>query len=411
MKNKLLRSLLFWVVVAIILGYVCSLFFPDWLARVFVTFNGLFSNFLGFFVPVLIFALIAPAIAGLGRGAGKWLGVTAGVAYGSTIISGLIAWGTASALYPTLLEGKRLVTDVADPDAGGLSPYFSVEMPPPLAVMSALLLAFVVGLSMTAVKSDNLYAVLEELNNMVLKVVTTFVIPLLPIYIFGTFLNLGMNENFGDTMAAMGVVLVLSIVMTLVIILLQYLLAGAVAGVNPFAALKNMLPAYFTALGTSSSAATIPVTYESTLKNKVEEEVAGFVVPLCATIHLSGSMMKITLYALSIVYMASLDVAGGQILGFILLLGIMMIAAPGVPGGAIMAAVGLLQSNLGFDESMVSLMIASYIVVDSFGTAANVTGDGAIALIVNKFAKGKIKEQQPIDEPSAAPATGSTAVR
>lgn len=404
MKNKLLRSLLFWVVVAIVLGYVCSLFFPDWLARVFVTFNGLFSNFLGFFVPVLIFALIAPAIAGLGRGAGKWLGITAGVAYGSTIISGLIAWGTASALYPTLLAGKSLVTDVADPEAGGLTPYFSVEMPPPLEVMSALLLAFVVGLSMTAVKSDNLYNVLEELNAMVLKVVTTFVIPLLPVYIFGTFLNLGMNENFGDTMAAMGVVLVLSIVMTLVIVLLQYLLAGAVAGVNPFTALKNMLPAYFTALGTSSSAATIPVTYESTLKNKVEEEVAGFVVPLCATIHLSGSMMKITLYALSIVYMASLDITGGQIIGFILLLGIMMIAAPGVPGGAIMAAVGLLQSNLGFDESMVSLMIASYIVVDSFGTAANVTGDGAIALIVNKLAGGKIKGQQLDDAPSVEPA-------
>lgn len=404
MKNKLLRSLLFWVVVAIVLGYICSLFFPDWLARVFVTFNGLFSNFLGFFVPVLIFALIAPAIAGLGRGAGKWLGITAGVAYGSTIISGLIAWGTASALYPTLLAGKSLVTDVADPEAGGLTPYFSVEMPPPLEVMSALLLAFVVGLSMTAVKSDNLYNVLEELNAMVLKVVTTFVIPLLPIYIFGTFLNLGMNENFGDTMAAMGVVLVLSIAMTLVIVLLQYLLAGAVAGVNPFTALKNMLPAYFTALGTSSSAATIPVTYESTLKNKVEEEVAGFVVPLCATIHLSGSMMKITLYALSIVYMASLDISGGQIIGFILLLGIMMIAAPGVPGGAIMAAVGLLQSNLGFDESMVSLMIASYIVVDSFGTAANVTGDGAIALIVNKLAGGKIKGQQLNDAPSVEPA-------
>lgn len=404
MKNKLLRSLLFWVVVAIVLGYICSLFFPDWLARVFVTFNGLFSNFLGFFVPVLIFALIAPAIAGLGRGAGKWLGITAGVAYGSTIISGLIAWGTASALYPTLLAGKSLVTDVADPEAGGLTPYFSVEMPPPLEVMSALLLAFVVGLSMTTVKSDNLYNVLEELNAMVLKVVTTFVIPLLPIYIFGTFLNLGMNENFGDTMSAMGVVLVLSIVMTLVIVLLQYLLAGAVAGVNPFTALKNMLPAYFTALGTSSSAATIPVTYESTLKNKVEEEVAGFVVPLCATIHLSGSMMKITLYALSIVYMASLDVTGGQIIGFILLLGIMMIAAPGVPGGAIMAAVGLLQSNLGFDESMVSLMIASYIVVDSFGTAANVTGDGAIALIVNKLAGGKIKGQQLEGATSVEPA-------
>ena len=410
MKSKLLGSLLFWVVVAIFLGFLCSLFFPDWLARVFITFNGLFSNFLGFFVPVLIFALIAPAIAGLGRGAGKWLGITAGVAFGSTVISGLIAWGTGSALYPKLLSGKDLITNVADPDEGGLTPYFTVEMPPPLAIMSSLLLAFVVGLAMTAVKSDNLYNVLEELNDVVLKVVVTFVIPLLPLYIFGTFLGLGMNENFGDTMAAMGVVLLLSVVMTLVVVLLQYLVAGAVAGVNPFKALKNMLPAYFTALGTSSSAATIPVTYESTLKNNVDEDVAGFVVPLCATIQLSGSMMKIMLYALSIVYMASLDISGGQIFGFILLLGIMMIAAPGVPGGAIMAAAGLLQSNLGFDDSMLSLMIASYIVVDSFGTAANVTGDGAVALIVNKFASGKLHKQSPIDEPSVAPASGSTAV-
>ena len=410
MKSKLLGSLLFWVVVAIFLGFLCSLFFPDWLARVFITFNGLFSNFLGFFVPVLIFSLIAPAIAGLGRGAGKWLGITAGVAFGSTVISGLIAWGTGSALYPKLLSGKDLITNVADPDEGGLTPYFTVEMPPPLAIMSSLLLAFVVGLAMTAVKSDNLYNVLEELNDVVLKVVVTFVIPLLPLYIFGTFLGLGMNENFGDTMAAMGVVLLLSVVMTLVVVLLQYLVAGAVAGVNPFKALKNMLPAYFTALGTSSSAATIPVTYESTLKNNVDEDVAGFVVPLCATIQLSGSMMKIMLYALSIVYMASLDISGGQIFGFILLLGIMMIAAPGVPGGAIMAAAGLLQSNLGFDDSMLSLMIASYIVVDSFGTAANVTGDGAVALIVNKFASGKLHKQSPIDEPSVAPASGSTAV-
>ena len=410
MKSKLLGSLLFWVVVAIILGFLCSLFFPDWLARVFITFNGLFSNFLGFFVPVLIFALIAPAIAGLGRGAGKWLGITAGVAFGSTVISGLIAWGTGSALYPKLLSGKDLITNVADPEEGGLTPYFTVEMPPPLAIMSALLLAFIVGLAMTGVKSDNLYNVLQELNDVVLKVVVTFVIPLLPLYIFGTFLGLGMNENFGDTMAAMGVVLLLSVVMTLVVVLLQYLVAGVVAGVNPFKALKNMLPAYFTALGTSSSAATIPVTYESTLKNNVDEDVAGFVVPLCATIQLSGSMMKIMLYALSIVYMASLDISGGQIFGFILLLGIMMIAAPGVPGGAIMAAAGLLQSNLGFDDSMLSLMIASYIVVDSFGTAANVTGDGAVALIVNKFASGKLHKQSPIDEPSVVPASGSTAV-
>ncbi len=402
MKSNVLKSLLFWVVVAIILGFLCSLFFPDWLARVFVTFNGLFSNFLGFFVPVLIFALIAPAIAGLGRGAGKWLGITAGVAYGSTIISGLIAWGTASALYPSLLAGSELITNVDDPDAGGLSPYFEVEMPAPFEVMSALLLAFVVGIAMTSVKSNTMHEVLDELNGVIMKVVKSFVVPLLPVFIFGTFLNLGMNDNFGSTMAAFGTVLVLSIVMTILIVLLQYIIAGVIAGRNPFVALKNMLPAYFTALGTSSSAAAIPVTYSSTLKNKVDEDVAGFIVPLCATIHLSGSMMKITLYALAVVFMGGLDVTPGQILGFILLLGIMMIAAPGVPGGAIMAAVGLLQANLGFDESMVSLMIAAYIVVDSFGTAANVTGDGAIAMVINKFAQGKIKGQK-LDDATQTP--------
>ena len=402
MKSNVLKSLLFWVVVAIILGFLCSLFFPDWLARVFVTFNGLFSNFLGFFVPVLIFALIAPAIAGLGRGAGKWLGITAGVAYGSTVISGLIAWGTASALYPSLLAGSELITNVDDPDAGGLSPYFEVEMPAPFEVMSALLLAFVVGIAMTSVKSNTMHEVLDELNGVIMKVVKSFVVPLLPVFIFGTFLNLGMNDNFGSTMAAFGTVLVLSIVMTILIVLLQYIIAGVIAGRNPFVALKNMLPAYFTALGTSSSAATIPVTYSSTLKNKVDEDVAGFIVPLCATIHLSGSMMKITLYALAVVFMGGLDVGPGQILGFILLLGIMMIAAPGVPGGAIMAAVGLLQANLGFDESMVSLMIAAYIVVDSFGTAANVTGDGAIAMVINKFAQGKIKSQK-LDDATQTP--------
>ena len=397
MKSNVLKSLLFWVVVAIILGFLCSFVFPDWLARVFVTFNGLFSNVLGFFVPVLIFALIAPAIAGLGRGAGKWLGITAGVAYSSTIISGLIAWGTATVVYPHLLKGSELITNVDDPEAGGLSPYFEVEMPAPFEVMSALLLAFIIGIAMTQVKSTAMYEVLDELNGVIMKIVKSFVVPLLPLFIFGTFLNLGMNENFGSTMAAFGSVLVLSILMTLIILILQYLAAGAIAGRNPFVAMKNMMPAYFTALGTSSSAATIPVTYNSTLKNKVDEDVAGFIVPLCATIHLSGSMMKIMLYALAVVFMGGLDVTPGQVIGFIFLLGIMMIAAPGVPGGAIMAAVGLLQANLGFDESMVSLMIAAYIVVDSFGTAANVTGDGAIAMVINKFAHGKIKGQSPDD--------------
>lgn len=390
-SKPITRSLLFWIVVAIILGIACSFFFPTWLARIFITFNGLFSNFLGFFVPVLIFALITPAIAGLGKGAGKWLGLTAGIAYGSTIISGLIAWGLSVALYPWLLGDQKLITAVDDVEEGALSPFFSVEIDPPFAVMTALVFAFCVGIAMTAVKSDTMYKLATEFEGVIMKVVTSFVIPLLPLFIFGMFLNLGMNDNMGATLTAFGKVLVLAVIMTILLLILQYLIAGAIAGVNPVTALRNMLPAYFTALGTSSSAATIPVTLKSTLNNKVDENVAGFVVPLCATIHLSGSMMKIGLYAFAVIYMAGMDISWGLSLGFILLLGIMMIAAPGVPGGAIMAATGLLASMLGFNDDMVALMIAAYIVIDSFGTAANVTGDGAIALVVNRFAAGKME--------------------
>ncbi|NLP38236.1 MAG: dicarboxylate/amino acid:cation symporter, partial [Corynebacterium pollutisoli] len=391
--KRLSSSLLFRVIVAIILGIICSLFFPDWLARVFVTFNSLFGGFLGFFVPVLIFALITPAIAGLGRGAGKWLGITTGIAYLSTILSGLLAYAVSLAVYPWLLADQGDVA-VSDIDEGGLAPYFAIEITPPFEVLTALLLAFAVGLAMTTVKSDTLYKGSRDLERVVMKVITAFIIPLLPVFIFGMFLSLGMNGNLMDTMIAFGKVLALSVSMTFVYLAFQYGVAGAVAGQNPFVAFRNMLPAYATALGTSSSAATIPVTYASTLKNRVEVNVAGFVIPLCATIHLAGSMMKIGLYAFAIVFMSGLDVSPGLAVGFILMLGVTMIAAPGVPGGAIMAAVGLLSSMLGFSDDQVALMIAAYIAVDSFGTAANVTGDGAIAMIVNKFARGKIPARE-----------------
>lgn len=390
--NRIVSSLLFKIVVAIVLGIICSLFFPEWLARVFVTFNGLFGGFLGFFVPVLIFALITPAIASLGRGAGKWLGVTAGLAYGSTVISGLIAYGVAVSVYPWLLAGTSMV-EAVDIEEAALAPYFEVEMPAPLEVMSALLLAFTVGIALAAIRANTLQTAAEELREVVMRVIERFIIPILPFYIFGVFLTMGMNGNLKTTLGAFAKVLVLTTIMTWVILLIQYLLAGAYARKNPFVALKNMLPAYFTALGTSSSAATIPVTLKCVRSNGVSRSVADFVVPLCATVHLSGSMQKIALFAFSIVYMTNVDMTAGMALGFIFLLGIMMVAAPGVPGGAIMAAVGLLQTQLGFDEGQVALMIAAYIAIDSFGTACNVTGDGAIALTVNKMAKGELKKE------------------
>lgn len=389
------------MIVAIILAVICSFFFPEWLARVFATFNGLFGNFLSFFVPVLIFALITPAIAGLGRGADKWLGITTAIAYTSTIIAGFLSYAVARGLYPVLLGGQSVSEDIADVSEGDLSAYFDIEMPPPFEVMTALLLAFCVGVAMTVVKSDTLYRASRELEAVIMKVISSFIVPLLPVFIFGMFLNLGMNDNLASTFVVFGTVLVLSIAMTLVYLVVQYLLAGAIAGTNPFKALGNMLPAYATALGTSSSAATIPVTLRATLKNKVDANVAGFMVPLCATIHLAGSMIKIVLFAFAIVYLTGMEVSAGLAIGFVLMLGITMIAAPGVPGGAIMAAVGLLSSMLGFDDNNVALMIAAYIAIDSFGTAANVTGDGAIALVVDKFARGKIAPARAVEADEA----------
>lgn len=387
--KKLSGMLLFRIVVAIVLGIVCSLFFPDWLGRVFVTFNGLFGNFLDLFIPVLIFALITPAIANIGRSAGKWLGLTAGIAYASTIISGLIAFGVATASYDWLL-GDTTMDTLDDIDEGALTAYFDIEMPAPFEVMTALILAFCIGLALTAVKSEVLRTGVNELEAVVMKVIKVFVIPLLPVFVFGTFLGMGMNGTLLDVIGAFIKVLVLATVMTLVLLVLQYLFTGAVAKVNPFRALWNMAPAYATALGTSSSAATIPVTLECVKKNGVTPNVAGFTVPLCATIHLAGSMMKISLFALAVIHMFDLDISTGKFIGFMLLLGIMMVAAPGVPGGAIMAAVGVLGDQLGFDADQIAIMIAAYIAIDSFGTAANVTGDGAISLIVNRISGGKL---------------------
>lgn len=383
------QSLLFRIIVAIILGIVCSLFFPAELARVFVTFNGLFGNFLGFFIPVLIFSLITPAIAGIGKGAGKWLAITTAVAYASTIFAGFVAYGAALFIYPSLLAGETVMKSV-DIEKGALESYFTIEMPPPMGVLTALLLAFCIGVGMTAVKSDTMYAGLRDLERVIMRVISKFVIPLLPVFIFGVFLSMGMNGNLMIVLQQFVKVLVLAIVLTVLLLLVQFVIAGAVSGRNPITCLMRMMPAYATALGTSSSAATIPVTYECVKRNGVAPGVAGFTVPLCATIHLAGSMLKIGLFAFAIVYMAGIEVSTGKAIGFILMLGITMIAAPGVPGGAIMAAVGLLGSMLGFDTDQVALMIAAYIAIDSFGTACNVTGDGAISLVINKLAKGHI---------------------
>ena len=373
------------LLIAIALGIICSFFFPDALTRCFITFNSIFSNFLGLFIPIIILGLIAPGIFELGKGAGRLLLITAAIAYLSTILSGLFSYATCRLTYPSLLGGSVTSLGGIDMDANDLKPYFTIEMPPLMSVTTSLVLAFVLGLSLIGIRGDNLRGVMLELRDMVFLVIRKVIIPVLPIFIFGIFLEMGAEGNVGPVLGMFLKIILIIFVMHVTVLVLQFCIAGAIAGKNPFKALVTMLPAYVTALGTQSSAATIPVTRAQTIKNGVDPDVADFVVPLCATIHMSCSILKIVACAYAISLSMGMDISFGTYAGFVLMLGITMIAAPGVPGGAIMAALGLLASMLGFDANMQGLMIALYIAMDSFGTAGNVTGDGAIALIINKI--------------------------
>lgn len=371
------------IITAIILGVALGNVFPEALIRVFVTFNAIFSQYLGFLIPLIIVGLVTPAIAGIGKAAGKMLLATVAIAYVDTVVCGLLAYGTGSALFPSMTEGMTMA--VAGSAEQGLKPYFTINIPPVVDVMSALVLAFILGLGIAYGNSKVLKKGADELMEITGKVIGKSIIPLLPLYIFGIFLNMTANGEAYSILGVFAKIIVVIFVLHIVILLYQFAVAGAVTYRNPLKLLWRMMPAYFTALGTSSSAATIPVTLRQTERNGVSAEVAGFTVPLCATIHMSGSVMKITACALTICIMKGMPHDPMLFLGFIMLLSVMMVAAPGVPGGSIMAALAPLASVLGFGEQDQALMIALYIAMDSFGTACNVTGDGAIAIVVDKM--------------------------
>ena len=386
--KKMKLGLLPRIIIAIALGIVCGLFFPGWIVRIFLTVNSLFGNFLNFIIPLLILGLVAPGIADLGKGAGRLLLITALLAYGFTLFSGFFTYFTCDLSYPWLLNTSDKLSAVAD-NTVALQPYFTVEMPAVMGVMSALILAFTLGLGMSVIDGNRLKSVMDDFKDIINQVITAVIIPVLPLYIFGIFLNMTNSGQVAGVMNVFLKIIVVIFVMTVVLLFIQFFIAGMVGKKNPLRLFRNMLPPYMTALGTQSSAATIPVTLEQTIRTGVRPDLAGFVIPLCATIHLSGSTMKIVACSMAIMLMSGMEINFAQFAGFIMMLGIAMVAAPGVPGGAIMAALGLLQSMLGFDETAQGLMIALYIAMDSFGTATNVTGDGAIAVIVDRINSGK----------------------
>ena len=387
-KKRIRINLLLKIIIAIILGIALAPLLPTGITRVFVTFNSLFANFLTFFIPILILTLVAPGIAELGNNAGKMLLVTVLLAYGSTVAAGLLSYFTCSWSFPMIIgENLQAATNAVSSatEANELTPFFTISMPPFIDVMSALVLAFMLGLGMTFTGSVALRNIMEELRRITDKVIASVMIPLLTIYIFGIFLKISADETISAVIYSFIGIIAIIFAIHIIWLLILFMLSGAISKRNPVKMLANMIPAYMTALGTQSSAATIPVTLAQTRKNGVSEGVASFVIPLCATIHLSGSTLKIVACAYAVMLMNGIPSSFSLMLGFIMMLGVTMVAAPGVPGGAIMAALGVLSSILGFDENLQALMIALYIAMDSFGTACNVTGDGAIAAIVERF--------------------------
>ncbi len=373
------------VIIAIILGVALGNVFNEGWVRVFVTFNGLFSQFLGFMIPLIIIGLVTPAIGDIGRGAGRLLLITVVLAYGDTVFSGLLAYGTGSWLFPDMVAATPHLGPVKK--ATELMPYFAVSVPAFIDVMSALVLSFVLGLTISYAGLPSLKKVFDDFKESVSLTIGKVIIPLLPLYIFGIFLNMTYSGQAYRVLVVFAQIIVVIFVLHILVLLYEFCVAGIVVHRNPLRMLFTMLPAYMTALGTSSSAATIPVTLRCALKNRVSGGIAGFVIPLCATIHMSGSCMKITACALTVFLLEGMPHDPLLFVNFILMLSIMMVAGPGVPGGAVMAALAPLGSILGFGSYEQALIIALYIAMDSFGTACNVTGDGAIALVVDKLKK------------------------
>lgn len=383
--EKIFNSLLFKVFCGIALGILLGNYAPDWLYRILITFKTLFANFLNFSIPLIMIGLIMPSIGDLEKNAGKLLAITVVIAYGFTLFSGFSTYFVGDTLFNSLLENEQIGT--LEDHSRSLPPYFTIDMPPIFDVMTALLLSFIVGIGLSVREAPVLTNVVKEFGDIVKWLITKAIIPVLPYYIMTIFAEITFSGQVASVMVVFFKLIVILFIMHIVLLLLQYIFAGLISGKNPIKSLGAMLPAYATALGTQSSAATIPVTLRQSLKLGISQRIAGFVIPLCATIHLSGSTMKITACALALMMLQGTPYDFSMFAGFIMMLGIIMVAAPGVPGGAIMAALGVLHSMLGFDENQQALMVALYIAMDSFGTACNVTGDGAVALIVDKIAK------------------------
>jgi len=353
------------------------------IVRLFATFTSLFSTFLSFLIPLLIISFVAVGMAELGKKANKLFGITLFLAYVSTLLAGFTAFFLGEAFLPGIIHEISGSVD----EGMKFEPFFTIEVAPLCGVMTALVTSFVLGIGMANIENQSLLNVFRDLQAVIAKTLTKVVIPLIPIHIAGLFCKIAANGELVATAKIFLSLFLLILLLQYAYILFQFGIATLACGENQFKRIHNILPAYFTALGTQSSASTIPVSLACAQKNGVRGDISDFCIPLCATIHLAGDTICLVLGSMGIMLAAGMEPTLAMFMPFIFMLGVTMVAAPGVPGGGVMAALGLITSMLGFTEPMQQLIISLHFSQDSFGTATNISGDQALALIVNKIDK------------------------
>lgn len=399
-KNGILNSLPFRLLLALVIGIAVGLFLNKSdttlsvaLLNIIVTVKYIVGQFIGFCIPLIIIGFIAPSITRLGSNASRILIVALIIAYVSSI--GAAFFATASGF---LILPHMSIT----PDVEGLKDLpqlvFQLSIPAIMPVMSALFFSVMVGLAAAWNRSELITGVLEEFQKVVLSIVTRFVIPVLPVLIGTTFATLAYEGSITKQLPVFIVIIIMVMIGHYIWLALLYLIAGAYAGANPLDILKHYGPAYMTAVGTMSSAATLSVALECAKKSEptLRDDMVNFGIPLFANIHLCGSVMTETFFVMVVSKMLYGEFPSpAKMILFCLLLGVFAIGAPGVPGGTVMASLGLITGVLMFDETGTALMLTIFALQDSFGTACNVTGDGALTLILTGYAKkNKIEPQK-----------------
>ena len=350
--------------------------------RVFKTFNVLFGQLLKFIVPLLILGLVTPAIADAGKGAGKLLVTVMVFSYVSTCAASLFAYFAAGELLP-LYVAKGAVA--AAGEGVKFLPYVDIKIPPVCDVLTALTLSFMVGVGVIVTGGETVKRWFEEFGEIVKLVIMKVIIPGLPFYILTMICEMTASGKIGAMAGTMVKVIGTGWGLSIVFLVILYVFTGLIVRCNPLTALWRMVPAYLTGLSISSSSAVIPVTLECCERNGVSKDIRNFVVPLCANVHMVGSAVKMIASALAVIIIYDLDVSFGQFFHFTLMFAIAAVAAPGVMCGVLMASLGFVESILGLNQEQISVMMTFYMALDGYGPAANVTGDGAIALVCDRF--------------------------